>query len=157
MTTGNFDGGSPHTPGGIVRPVDRVVVVGAGIAGLTAANALNHAGVECVVLEGRDRLGGRLHTLDLAGRPVDMGGSWIHMPIGNPITALADVLGVPRVSGDPLPGLVAYDCVDGRRLSAEEWEASIELQYEAFPGGLGAAARATWTRRLDGRGHRGVP
>jgi protoporphyrinogen oxidase len=44
-----------------------VVVVGAGIAGLTVANALAHGGVECVVLEARDRIGGRLHTVKLAG------------------------------------------------------------------------------------------
>ena len=47
---------------------------GAGIAGLTAANALTHAGVECVVLEARDRIGGRLRTVDVGGSPVDLGG-----------------------------------------------------------------------------------
>ncbi len=57
---------------------ERVVVVGAWIAGLTVANALTHTGVESVVLEARDRAGGRLHTVDLAGSTVDLGGSWIH-------------------------------------------------------------------------------
>jgi hypothetical protein len=61
--------------GGVTRPVERVVVVGAGISGLTVANALAHGGVDCVVLEARDRLGGRLHTVDLAGSAVDLGGS----------------------------------------------------------------------------------
>ena len=68
----------------IVYPVDRVVVIGAGIAGLAAASKLRRAGIGCVVLEARDRIGGRLHTIDLAGTPVDLGGSWIHHPIGNP-------------------------------------------------------------------------
>jgi polyamine oxidase len=77
----------------MVGPVDRVVVVGAGIAGLAAASRLRRAGVPCVVLEARDRLardrlGGRLHTVDLAGVPVDLGGSWIHHSIGNPLSAL---------------------------------------------------------------------
>jgi monoamine oxidase len=63
--------------------VDRVVVVGAGIAGLAAASRLRRAGIPCVVLEARDRVGGRLHTVDLAGVPVDLGGSSIHHPIGN--------------------------------------------------------------------------
>ena len=79
MATG-FDDGHPETPGGVVGPVERVLVVGAGIAGLTVANAMAHAGVDCVVLEARDRVGGRLHTVDLAGSRVDLGGSWMHHP-----------------------------------------------------------------------------
>ena len=45
--------------GGVTGPVGRVVVVGAGIAGLTVASVLTQAGVECVALEARDRIGGR--------------------------------------------------------------------------------------------------
>lgn len=51
--------GSPRIPGVITGLVERVVVVGAGITGLTTANVLTHAGVEYVVLEALDRLGGR--------------------------------------------------------------------------------------------------
>jgi polyamine oxidase len=133
MGIGYFDGGSSEIPSGITGPVERVVVVGAGIAGLTAANALMHAGVECVVLEARHRIGGRLHTVDVAGWPVDMGGSWIHMPEGNPLTTFAERVGISRVSGNPLPELVGYDCAEGRRLSADEWAESIQMQYETFP------------------------
>jgi NADPH-dependent 2,4-dienoyl-CoA reductase/sulfur reductase-like enzyme len=46
----------------VTGPVQRVVVVGAGMAGLTVANALTQAGVLPTVLEARDRIGGRLHT-----------------------------------------------------------------------------------------------
>ena len=67
----------------VVGQVDRVVVIGAGIAGLAAASRLRRVGIACVVLEARDRIGGRLHTVDLAGVPVDLGGSSIHHPIGN--------------------------------------------------------------------------
>ena len=80
MAAEDFDDGRTDVPGGVAAPVERVLVVGGGIAGLTAANALTHAGVECVVLEARDRIGGRLHTVDVGGSPVDLGGSWIHMP-----------------------------------------------------------------------------
>ncbi|MBI3217100.1 MAG: FAD-dependent oxidoreductase [Mycobacterium sp.] len=72
----------------VALPVSRVIVVGAGIAGLAAARCLQRAGIPYVVLEARDRIGGRLHTIDLAGVPVDLGGSWIHHPIGNPLTSL---------------------------------------------------------------------
>jgi polyamine oxidase len=65
----SFDDGRADVPGGVTRPVGRVLVVGAGIAGLTVANALTRAGTECAVLEARDRIGGRLHTADLAGSP----------------------------------------------------------------------------------------
>jgi len=127
------DDGSPSLREGVVGPVERVVVVGAGLAGLTAANALTHAGVDCVVLEARDRIGGRIHTVEVAGHPVDLGGSWIHMPVGNPLTALTERAGIQRVSGDPTEQLSAYDCTAGRWLNAEEWEASLTMQYEVFP------------------------
>jgi monoamine oxidase len=91
-----FDDGSIDVPGGAVHPAQRVIVVGAGIAGLTVANALTHAGVEVVVLEARDRIGGRLHTVDLGGSNVDLGGAWIHTPDGNPMSTLADGLGITR-------------------------------------------------------------
>jgi phytoene dehydrogenase-like protein len=57
-----------------------VVVVGAGVAGLTAAAALRERGLKVVVLEGRRRLGGRVHSQPLgpAGVPVDNGASWLH-------------------------------------------------------------------------------
>jgi monoamine oxidase len=117
----------------LTGPVERVVVIGAGIAGLTVANALAHGGVDCVVLEARDRIGGRLHTIDLGGAPVDMGGSWIHHPVGNPLRTFATQVGVSCPGGDPLPELGGYDTVEARRLSKAEVEASLAMQFEAFP------------------------
>ncbi|MFF9340224.1 MULTISPECIES: flavin monoamine oxidase family protein [unclassified Streptomyces] len=58
------------------RQVD-VVVVGAGLAGLTAADELSRAGHDVVVIEGRDRVGGRVHTVEVAGVPVDAGATWV--------------------------------------------------------------------------------
>lgn len=54
-----------------------VVVVGAGIAGLGAARALVHGGQSVVVLEARDRVGGRTATIDFAGGRFDVGGQWL--------------------------------------------------------------------------------
>ena len=133
VAASRYDGGNLGIPGDVTGTVGRVVIVGAGIAGLAAANALTHAGVECVVLEARDRVGGRLHTVDVAGWPVDMGGSWIHFPGGNPLSDLADQAGIGRRPGDPLGELVAFDCAERRRLTASEWSDSLALQYEAFP------------------------
>jgi len=56
----------------------RVIVVGAGFAGLAAAVALHQAGAEVVVLEARDRLGGRVHSRQLAnGAVIEMGAEFI--------------------------------------------------------------------------------
>ena len=120
LTGESFDDGQADVPAGVAGPVERVVVIGAGIAGLTVANALTHGGIECVVVEARDRIGGRLHTVNLAGSPVDLGGSWIHTPGGNPMRAFADQAGVRCRSANPLPELAAFDCGEGRRLSAAE-------------------------------------
>lgn len=54
-----------------------VVVVGAGLAGLTAADRLVQAGHDVLVVEGRDRVGGRIHTTEVAGIPVDAGATWV--------------------------------------------------------------------------------
>lgn len=68
----------------------RVLIVGAGMAGLAAAKTLRQAGYEVVVVEGRDRLGGRIWTSRAwEGLPLDLGASWIHGTEGNPLTALA--------------------------------------------------------------------
>ncbi|WP_308798672.1 flavin monoamine oxidase family protein [Agromyces silvae] len=54
-----------------------VVVVGAGAAGLTAATRLRAAGKAVVVLEARDRVGGRLWTGDVDGATLEIGGQWV--------------------------------------------------------------------------------
>ncbi|HKK27951.1 MAG TPA: NAD(P)/FAD-dependent oxidoreductase [Gemmatimonadota bacterium] len=67
---------------------ETVAVLGAGVAGLAAAAALAEAGRDVVVLEARDRVGGRVHTLrpDGAGRPVELGAEFIH---GEPASLMA--------------------------------------------------------------------
>lgn len=74
-----------------------VIVVGAGVAGLAAARALVLAGQDVVVLEARDRIGGRTWTDAALGVPVDLGASWIHGVDGNPLWELASAFGMDTV------------------------------------------------------------
>lgn len=59
-----------------VASVD-VVVVGAGFAGLSAADRLSSQGVSVLVIEGRDRVGGRSYSGEVAGVKVDLGATWV--------------------------------------------------------------------------------
>src|SRR3954447_18285084 len=69
------------------------VVVGAGLAGITAARELERAGDSVVLLEARDRPGGRLESVDLGGGTwMDVGGQWIG-PTQDRLAALAHDLG----------------------------------------------------------------
>jgi monoamine oxidase len=108
------------------RP-SRVVVVGAGVAGLGAARALDDAGVGVVVVEGRARVGGRVWTE--AG--ADLGAHWIHGTEGNPFAGLAHRQGLTTlfVGGDSTytggwQPLALYG-PDGQPLGAAEKEQSL--------------------------------
>ena len=71
-----------------------VCVIGAGYAGLTSARRVRQAGKSVVVLEARDRIGGRIWTEHLAdGTPVDRGGAWLG-PAHDAIFGLAREVGV---------------------------------------------------------------
>lgn len=61
------------------------VIIGAGISGLKAGIDLNKAGLNTLILEARDRLGGRLYTKDLDGFAADLGASWFHDCLNNPL------------------------------------------------------------------------
>lgn len=75
-----------------------VVVIGAGLAGLAAAQRLRAQGRDAIVLEARERIGGRIWTSTRwTDAPLDLGATWIHGVRGNPLTALAERLRAKRV------------------------------------------------------------
>lgn len=104
-----------------------VIVVGAGVAGLTAARSLMDAGKRVVVLEASPRIGGRLRTNRDLGPAFDLGASWIHGTHGNPITKLATAAHAPTVELD-FADVSAYD-VGGRRWPAPA-VAAEEARFE---------------------------
>jgi monoamine oxidase len=71
-----------------------VALIGAGAAGLGAANALKDSGLSVIVLEARDRLGGRAHTI-MASPDVtfDVGCGWLHSADQNSFVKIAENLG----------------------------------------------------------------
>ena len=73
-----------------------IAVIGAGAAGLAAGLALQAAGKNFIVLEARDRIGGRAYTdtESFPGIAFDHGAHWLHAAAQNPFTSIADGLGI---------------------------------------------------------------
>lgn len=102
----------------------RIVVIGAGLAGLAAARELQRNGRSVLVVEGRDRIGGRAWTSrQWPEMPMDLGANWIQGVRGNPITRLADEIQADR-RGTSYGRRVTYSA-SGQPLSeAQEQELS---------------------------------
>ncbi len=107
-----------------------VVVLGAGLAGLTAALQLQKEGLSVIVLEARNRVGGRVWTLDdVPGRP-EAGGLQIGQTYGH-VIGIADELGVKLVPPTEAssakavpPGFALH--VGDRLMSVADWPAAVE-------------------------------
>ncbi|MBG6215100.1 MAG: FAD-dependent oxidoreductase [Cryobacterium sp.] len=100
------------------------VVIGAGVSGLTAARLLAQAGQRVVVLEARDRIGGRTWTERSDGFISDRGASWIHGVDDNPLADVVGYFGLRTVeftvgSYQPDGRPIAYYGPTGERLSDE--------------------------------------
>lgn len=102
-----------------------VIVLGAGVSGLNAAWLLQQEGLKVTVLEGRQRVGGRVHTLfDLPGTP-EMGFNSMGEGYGRGLDA-AERAGVKMMdlSGRFRNGMMTELMIDGKRLTREEWAAA---------------------------------
>lgn len=68
----------PSTPDSHLRETYDVVIIGAGFTGLVAGRDLSQAGVSVLIVDARDRIGGRTWTASALGEQFEMGGTWIH-------------------------------------------------------------------------------
>ncbi|MEL6428896.1 MAG: NAD(P)/FAD-dependent oxidoreductase [Planctomycetota bacterium] len=108
--------GVPAAGGLRVEATERpIVVVGAGVAGLTAARALQDAGHRVVILEARDSIGGRTRTVALGPARVDVGAAWIHGDEESPVAEFLEARGMGFTEHEIWPDL-AVDTVEGVRL-----------------------------------------
>ncbi len=120
------------------------IVVGAGLAGLSAARELIHLGHTVLVLESNDRIGGRAYTGEIGvgqvgdpRAPIDYGGAWIHGVPTNPLTNLVDLLGFKRFRSQ----LNVPYYIEGKKATEKEMEVFREA-VEEYEEGVSIAASA---------------
>src|SRR5688572_5726666 len=121
---------------GAAATVPEVIVIGAGGAGLTAAKELKKSGVSALVLEARDRIGGRAFTDTSLGVPWDRGCSWLHSPNVNPWVKYARQNDFALV-----PDATARHVYEGSRRLGDRETAGYRAVTERMSRELDAAAR----------------
>lgn len=137
-----------------------IILIGAGIAGLTAAKLLQDKGFEVLILEAKDYVGGRTQTINLGGARLDTGAAWIHFYEGNPLTHIAEAHGMTVVEDTYEPFRI-WDAQEKREVGTirdfcmaeakKAIEAAIDF-FEEDKSGIhslsffdGYAAQQTWT------------
>ena len=108
-----------------------VIVIGAGMSGIAAADKLDSEGFDVLILEARDRIGGRTWTMywDTAGIPIDMGAGWIHGTTNNPLTKIAEDHGIELLETDLNSGVLLGP--DGEWIDDDKYN-EIESLYAQF-------------------------
>jgi monoamine oxidase len=157
---GGFAAALPFTAAAAVNDPD-VVIVGAGAAGIAAAQVLVNGGRRVQVLEAAPRIGGRCYT-DRAtlGVPFDAGASWLHNADKNPLTGLAQLYGFETKPHDPRETLFTSGRFDPHQSNADyarAYKTLSEALSEAAEGEDDLAASNVALPALDEAAHRWLP
>jgi len=121
--------------------VSHLAIVGAGTAGIAAARESRKRGLETIILEASDRLGGRVQTIDWQGSKLDLGATWMHSASRNPLARLAEGLGV-AIDQAPTPWRNQYENLGySQQEQAESWAAMEAFADRLRAGPPGDRAR----------------
>ncbi|XP_050085685.1 spermine oxidase [Anopheles aquasalis] len=111
------------------RRKHKVIIVGAGMAGLSSANHLSKNGcTDFLILEGRNRVGGRIVSIDMGPQKIELGANWIHGVLGNPMFELAMQHGLVSIINIPKPHKVVAATEDGKQVPFQV----LQEIYEAY-------------------------
>ncbi|XP_057321887.1 spermine oxidase [Microplitis mediator] len=107
----------------------KICIIGAGMAGLSAANhLLKNNFSDFVIIEARNRIGGRICSTKIGEDNIELGANWIHGVLGNPIFELAMANGLINIINCPKPHKVVAAMEDGKQLSFP----ILQEIYEAY-------------------------
>lgn len=120
-----------------IKTDKKILILGAGMAGLAAAQSLKARGVGCIVLEAQDRVGGRVRTNRSLGLAFDEGASWIHGPDNNPLSPIASRAGANTFLTDD-DNVEVFD-INGTAYS-DTVISQAETDYEAALAAVASAA-----------------
>jgi len=114
------------------KNTSRIVIIGAGISGVAAGRELASLGHQVIILEARERIGGRIHTITSeelsSGCGIDIGAAFIHGIKGNPITKLCKALDESLYT--PKSDCLLYD-VDGKPIDTQ-LDQNLEKLFNGF-------------------------
>ncbi|XP_073998632.1 spermine oxidase isoform X2 [Rhodnius prolixus] len=107
----------------------KVIIIGAGMAGLSAASLLaNNNMTDFLVLEARNRIGGRIVSIDKDGSKLELGANWIHGVLGNPMYEMAVVNNLIDIVQIPKPHKVVAATEEGKQVPFS----LLQEIYEAY-------------------------
>jgi monoamine oxidase len=115
-----------------------LIIIGAGVAGIAAAHAARDAGLNAIVLEAQDRVGGRAFTdFESFSQPFDHGCQWLHAASINPLRPIADRLGFRYRRGE-----IDFRIHDGHWWLNDSIAAEYAAMYTATYERIDAAGKA---------------
>ena len=110
--------------------LDKVIIIGAGAAGLSAAYLLNQQGIDFQILEASTNYGGRMkRTTDFADFPIPLGAEWLHVEKGIFDEIINDASIQINVNTTPYDPNVDYGLYEGQQISLEDVGFTIDQKF----------------------------